>query len=195
MAEQVTVVVPILKVDPEAGLQDVLIAPSTKSVAEEVKVTAAPPAPVASAVIGAGTVTTGGVVSWTVIEKLPLLVLPAASVAEQVTAVVSSGKVLPEGREQVTGCDPSTLSVAEALYVTAAPAAPVASAVISPGSWSTGAALSFTSMVKVDVLVLFRVSVEVQVTVVCPTANVLPDAGAQLTGRDPSTASFAVGLV
>lgn len=40
-----------------------------------------------------------------------------------------------------------------------------------------------------------RVSLAEQITVVGPSANVLPDAGAQLTGRTPSTTSDAVGFV
>jgi hypothetical protein len=39
------------------------------------------------------------------------------------------------------------------------------------------------------------VSVAVHVTVVVPTENRLPDAGAQLTGSVPSTISVAIGLV
>jgi hypothetical protein len=57
----------------------------------------------------------------------------------------------------------------------------------------TGAAVSRTVTVKVAVAVLLRVSSAVQVTVVVPRGNVLPDAGAQLTGRTPSTTSLAVG--
>src|SRR5439155_15672030 len=37
-------------------------------------------------------------------------------------------------------------------------------------------------------------SVAVQVTVVSPSANVEPDVGAQVTGREPSTASVAVAV-
>jgi len=55
---------------------------------------------------------TGGVVSCTVTMKLPLDVLPALSVAEQVTTVTPRGNVEPDAGEQVTGSGPSTLSVA-----------------------------------------------------------------------------------
>ena len=44
----------------------------------------------------AGTVTTGSVVSRTVTVKVADPVLPAVSVAEQVTVVGPSGKVLPD---------------------------------------------------------------------------------------------------
>ena len=64
------------------------------------KLTTAPAALVASAVMSAGTVTTGGVVSTTVTLKASLVLLPAASVAVQVTDVVPSGNVLPDAGEQ-----------------------------------------------------------------------------------------------
>jgi hypothetical protein len=50
----------------------------------------------------AGTVTTGGVVSTTVALKLPEAMLPAASVAAQVTVVAPGANVLPEGGVHVT---------------------------------------------------------------------------------------------
>jgi len=59
-----------------------------------------------------GSCKVGGVVSTTVTVKLPVDVLPAESVAEQVTVVVPRGKIDPDAREQVTGSVPSTLSVA-----------------------------------------------------------------------------------
>src|SRR5437016_1352101 len=80
VALQVTVVAPSGKIEPDAGLQ----------------LAAAPPGPVASLVMFAGTLTTGGVVSWTVTVKLALLWLPAASVAVQLTVVAAIGNVEPE---------------------------------------------------------------------------------------------------
>jgi hypothetical protein len=61
VAEQVTLVEPIAKVEPEAGLQLGVIAPSTTSDAEALNLTTAPLGPVALTVISDGTVTTGGV--------------------------------------------------------------------------------------------------------------------------------------
>src|SRR5215216_4116051 len=55
--------------------------PSTMSVADTVNVTLAPSGPVASTVIGGGTVMTGGVVSCTVTVKLPFAELLDLSVA------------------------------------------------------------------------------------------------------------------
>jgi hypothetical protein len=63
VTEQATWVEPNTNVEPEAGLQLGVIAPSTASDAETLKVTTAPLAPVASTVISAGTVTTGTVLS------------------------------------------------------------------------------------------------------------------------------------
>src|SRR5438128_11429260 len=62
VAAQVTAVGPNGKVDPLAGVQVVASGPSSMSVADAVKVWGAPPAPVASTVAFAGTVTTGAVV-------------------------------------------------------------------------------------------------------------------------------------
>ena len=45
----------------------------------------------------------GAVVSTTVIVKLAVPVLPLVSVAEQVTCVLPSGKVLPDGGLQTAG--------------------------------------------------------------------------------------------
>src|SRR5260370_15538104 len=85
-----------------------------------------------------GSCKVGGVVSTTVTVKLPVDVLPTLSVAEQVTVVVPSGKIEPEGGEQVTGSVPSTTSVAVAAKVTAAPDGPVASAVMDVGKLKEG---------------------------------------------------------
>ena len=120
VAEQVTVVVPIGKVLPDAGVQTGVIEPSTVSVAVAVNVTTAPAELVASVVISAGTVTTGAVVSTTVTVKVADPVLPALSVAEQVTVVGPSGKVLPDAGVQTGVIEPSTVSVAVAVNVTTA---------------------------------------------------------------------------
>src|SRR2546425_3116957 len=58
-----TATVPRGNVDPEAGVHDTGTGPSTMSVAEGAKATAAPDGPVASAIVSAGSVNTGGVVS------------------------------------------------------------------------------------------------------------------------------------
>ena len=59
------------------------------------------------------------------------------------------------------------------------------------GTFMNGGFVSCTVIVKVPVAVLPLVSDAEQVTVVGPKGNVAPDAGLQVTGRCPSTLSFA----
>ena len=63
VAVQVTVVIAIGNVDPDAGVQTGVSGPSTASTAEEEKLTGAPAGLTALTVMLAGTVTTGAVVS------------------------------------------------------------------------------------------------------------------------------------
>src|SRR5579884_747327 len=102
-------------------------------------------------------VITGLVVSRTVTMKLPVAVLPAASVAEQLTAVVPKGKVLPEAGEQVTVGLAGFWSMAVAVNVTVAPAALVASTVWLPGRLSVGGVVSQAETVAVTASVAVRV--------------------------------------
>jgi hypothetical protein len=113
VAVQTSVVVPTGKLLPDGGEQDGVRFPLTVSVALALNVTTAPPGPVASTLIAAGTVTTGGVVSCTVIVKELLPVLPASSVAVHVTVVVPSGKVLPDAGAHVEVRLPLTASIAD----------------------------------------------------------------------------------
>ena len=73
-------------------------------------------------------------------EALP--VLPAKSVAEQVTVVVLIGKVPADTKSQLAGNEPSTASKADALKVAVAPEELVASFVMLAGTVTTGADLS-----------------------------------------------------
>ena len=99
------VVVPIENIEPDAGKQVAGTEPSTRSFAEALKLTGAPEAFTALTVILEGNVNTGGIVSTTVTVKLPLAVLPATSVAEQLTMVEPNPKVDPEaGTQETTGC-------------------------------------------------------------------------------------------
>ena len=52
-----------------------------------------------------------------------------------------------------------------------------------------GAVVSWTVTVKLPFVVLLCKSVAEQLTVVIPRANIVPDAGAQITATDPSTTS------
>jgi hypothetical protein len=80
-AEHDTVVRPSANTLPDDGSQVVGAVPLMASSAVAVNVTAAPAALVASATMGAGTVTTGGTESTTVTCRVARAVLPAASVA------------------------------------------------------------------------------------------------------------------
>lgn len=95
-AEQLTTVTPSGKTLPDVRVHVGVTAPPTMSRAVAVKVTALPCGPVASTVMLAGTVTTGGLLSRTVTSNDPVPVLLALSVAEHVTVVVPSRNVDPE---------------------------------------------------------------------------------------------------
>src|SRR5690242_4033570 len=102
VAVQVTSVVPIANVLPDAGVHTTGTLPSTRSVAVGWNVATAPSGPVAVSTWSAGTVSAGGVVSTTVIWNVVDAALPALSVAVQVTVVVPTGNV-PAPGVQVTG--------------------------------------------------------------------------------------------
>jgi len=97
----------------------------------------------------------------TVTRKLPLLTLPAASVALQVTVEIPIRKKLPEAGEQLTVGAGSTLSVALTLNVTTAPRRLVAVVMRVPGSDRIGAVTS----AKLAVTVVLAVRVTLQLPV------------------------------
>lgn len=134
VALQVTVVVPIPKVDPEPGEHEGVRLPSTASLAEAEKLTVAPAAEVASRVMSPGVETAGAVVSWTVTLNESVPVSPPKFVALHVTFVVPSGKTSPELWSHV-GLRPWSLVTVKP---TLAPLPDVASAVISDGTVTTG---------------------------------------------------------
>jgi hypothetical protein len=109
---QVTVVVPSPNIEPDAGVQSKLVTP-TASLADAVYMTVAPAEDAASAVMSAGTVIAGAVVSCTVTWNDLDDPFPAASLALQVTVVVPSPKVEPDAGEQLKLVTP-TASLAEA---------------------------------------------------------------------------------
>lgn len=113
----------------------------------------------------------GGVVPTTVTLKLPLAVFSALSVAVQLTVVVPVGKVVPEAGVQFGVTAPSTRSVAEAVKVTTAPEASVASVLMSAGRFSTGGVVSTTRTTTVSVAVPPRPSSTVSVTVWVPSGS------------------------
>src|SRR5438552_7341643 len=81
VAVQLTVVVPIAKTDPDAGLQATVAVPEHKSLAVVVNATAVPAALVVTAVRLVEHVIAGGVVSLTYTVRVAVAVLPLGSVA------------------------------------------------------------------------------------------------------------------
>ena len=111
-------------------------------------------------------------------------------VALQLTVVVPSGNVDPDAGLQTTGA----FSSAVATYVTTAPAALVASAMMFAGRCRVGAVVSWTVTVKLPLWWFACASVVEQFTVVVPMAKVEPEVGAQVTASVPSTMSVAVAV-
>src|SRR6186713_219074 len=95
-----------------------------------------------------GTCNTGGVVSRTVTVNDAEPRLPAASRAEQVTAVVPRGNTLPLEGEQAAVRPLVTASDAVAVKFTTRPVADVASAVTFDGTVTTGTVVSRTVTVN-----------------------------------------------
>ena len=106
---------PTGNVEPDAGLQVTDGFGSTVSVAVALKVTAAPSRLEACTSMLPGTVSVGGVVSWTLTRKVFETELPEASVAVQVTGVTRIWKSVPEAGLQLTVGLGSTRSVALAV--------------------------------------------------------------------------------
>src|SRR5712692_7865687 len=131
--------------------------------------------------------------STTATWNVPVLEFPAGSVAVQVTVVAPAGNVEPEGGLQLMVRVEVALSgsVAPTAYVTTAPLALVATAVMSAGRLRVGAVLSSTTTVAVAVPVLPAASVAEQVMVVVPSGKVLPEAGEHVGVSEPDTASVA----
>ena len=171
MAEQVTVVGPNPNSEALGGAHSTARAPSTRSVAVASNAGRAPPGRSASTSRSTGTAMTGPVVSTTETVNDELPVLPAASVAEQVTVFAPSGKVLPDSGAQVAARSPSTVSVAAAAYEVVAPSGPVASRVRSSGTLTAGAVVSTTLTSNDFCVVLPWSSTAVQLTAVLPSGK------------------------
>ena len=138
----VTVVTPMANVEPDAREHATVPAASSGSLAETVNVTTAPDGLVALAVMGPGTVTTGGVTSRTVTVNDADPVLPCVSVDVHVTVVVAYENTEPDAGEHDTGPAASSGSVAVAANVTVAPAALVPLTVMFEGTVTTGDVVS-----------------------------------------------------
>ncbi len=153
--------------------------------AEQLSVAAAWPVSVGSVeashwiVVSAGTVSTGSLVSCTVINCTQELLLPLPSCAVQVR-VMTAGQVPDEESLNVTAGLASQSSVAVALPVAAGSVEASHCTVVFAGQVIPGSEVSSTVTVKVQVAE-FEPSSAVQVTVVSPDGKVLPDAGVQVT--------------
>ena len=187
---QLTSVVPITNVDPDAGEQTAGIEPSSMSLPTALNVTAAPAALVAGVVMSAGGVNVGGLFV-TVTVKSPEAVACIESVTVQWTVVVPIGNVVPDGGTHTAAMVPSSMSLPFAVNVTTAPAALVAPFVMLAGGVNVGALL-VTITVKDPVAVRPPESVTEQFTVVVPIANTEFDDGVHVGVRELSCASEAV---
>src|SRR2546425_6173537 len=103
MAEHVTEVTPSGNVEPDRGEQDADNGPSTVSIADAVKVARAPPGPVASRVMLAGTVTSWAVVARTLAVNVAVATVPWGFVSVQSTRVVPSENLNTHERPPVAG--------------------------------------------------------------------------------------------
>jgi hypothetical protein len=182
VARHVTVVLPSGNVEPGCGEQMTsAIGPSESSIASGVgNVTTEPAALFASTRRSGETpLSAGGLRSTytTVTLKLPVATLPWASLAEHVTVVMPIANVDPEDGLQLAATAPSTLSKARAENVTGVPPSSDVSTVWFGGRERAGLVVSTTETVKrAGGETLPEESVAVQLTVVVPTGNVLPEA-------------------
>ena len=114
--------------------------------------------------------------SFTVTVKLHAAVLPWMSVAVATTVVVPTANVLPLAAASTIEAIPQ-LSEAVAAKVTTADQLPASLLTLMlAGQVTTGASVSFTVTVKVQLTALPDGSVAVAVTVVLPCANTDPGA-------------------
>ena len=175
MEVEVTVVVPTGNRLPEAGRETTVA--EQLSVVLTVKFTIAPHTPGSVfRVMLAGQVMVGGSTSLTMMVKLHVDVLPAASVEVEFTVEVPTGKNDPEAGTDTTVAEQLSVVVTE--KNTVAPQSPgVAFMLMFAGQEITGGSTSLTMTVKLHVVLLPAASVEVEFTVVDPTGKNEPDAG------------------
>src|SRR5438093_360868 len=168
VAVQVTELVPLAKLEPDAGTHRTE-PPGQLSVNENAKLTLLAHCPGAVlTVIGPGQLGTGRSVSVTVTVKVQFELLPLASVAVHTTLVVPLAKIEPEaGRHRIE--PPGQLSVNENAKLTLVAHSPGAVlTVIGPGQLGTGRSVSVTVTVKVQFELLPLASVAVHTTLVVP---------------------------
>jgi hypothetical protein len=120
----------------------------------------------------------GPSVSVTVTVNEQVAVLPAASVAAEVTVVVPTGNTLPDAGTELT-VTPGQLSVAVGEKLTTAPQSPVVlPVVIFAGQVTTGGCTSLTRTVNVQA----GPENVLAVTVVIPTGKKEPEAWLSVIG-------------
>src|ERR1044071_9834957 len=164
VAVHTTLVVPLAKLEPEAGTHRIE-PPGQLSVSVARKLTLLAHCPGAvPTVIGPGQPGTGRSVSLTVTVKVQLEVLPLASVAVQVTVLVPLAKLDPEaGTHRIEPPGQLSVSVARKLTLLAHWPGAVLT-VIGPGQLIVGGWLSTTVTLKVQFEVLPLASVAVHTT-------------------------------
>jgi hypothetical protein len=175
VAVAITVVVPVAKTEFD-GIEVETVAEQL-SVAVGLKATTAPQLPASVfTVMFEGHVITGNWLSTTVTVNEHVVVLPAASVAVEVTVVVPVLKIEPEAGVVETVAE--QLSVAVTLKLTTA-LQELASVftVILEGQLMTGDSLSATITSNVHVVTFPEASIAAALTFVVPTGKVEPDAG------------------
>jgi len=163
---------------------------SQPSLALAEKVTVRPGLP--GATMSAGQLTTGGTVSRTRTVKLHCALFPASSVAVQVTVVSPIGNSEPEGGAQTTVGPGSQASLALVVNVTKLPSDEAHSTVLFAGQVTLGGVVSCTVTSKEQIELLPDTSVAVQVTLVVPRPNTLPEGGEQRTTGLGSQVSVAL---
>ena len=180
VAVQTTNVMPTGKTD--GALLVIVTGPQLSLAVAEPRTT-----PVAKQVPGAvlvstsdGQVSNGGVVSRTVTVNEQLLLLPAASLAVQLTVVTPGGKSEPLAGRHVTVGLGSQLSLATGANMTRFPAMLVHSTVRFVQA-RVGAVWSVTVMVAVQVLLLPAASLAARVTTVAPSPITVPATGFWVT--------------
>src|SRR5439155_772398 len=171
VAVQVTVLVPLAKLEPDAGTHRIE-PPGQLSVNEKAKLTLLAHCPGAVLTVRLpGQLGTGRSVSVTVTVKVQFELLPLASVAVQVTVLVPLAKLVPEaGTHRIE--PPGQLSVNENAKLTLVAHSPGAVLTVRlPGQLGTGRSVSVTVTACVQTAELPQPSATVQMTSVVPFGN------------------------
>jgi hypothetical protein len=153
LALQVTTVSPGGKKEPEGGKDSTLGSGSQLSDALTEKKTRAPLGSRATATWSGGHVICGGTLSRTVTVKLQVFVLPLASKPVETTVVTPGGNKEPEGGTEINAGWGSQLSRMSTLKETVVPPKPRQLVTILVGQNKTGAWLSPTNKVALELVI------------------------------------------